>query len=201
MDLMDMKGKAVLISGGTSGIGLSAAGLLLKAGAMVALLGRSEKRGQEALAKLGECFPKDKIIYIRGDVASRTDCRQAVEEIISSFGRLDVLVNSAGIYREGALEEITEEELDAILSVNVKGTFWLVQAGAQEIEGQCGECGFRRRCTWQLFLLSLLCQQGGSGALYQSHGIGTGFLWGAGECHCPWGYPDPLDGKSAGRGA
>ena len=114
MDLMDMKGKAVLISGGTSGIGLSAAGLLLKAGAMVALLGRSEKRGQEALAKLGECFPKDKIIYIRGDVASRTDCRQAVEEIVSSFGRLDVLVNSAGIYREGALEEITEEELDAV---------------------------------------------------------------------------------------
>ena len=52
MDLMDMRGKAVLISGGTSGIGLAAARLLLRAGAGVALLGRNLGRGKEALAPL-----------------------------------------------------------------------------------------------------------------------------------------------------
>jgi NAD(P)-dependent dehydrogenase (short-subunit alcohol dehydrogenase family) len=137
MDLMDMKGKAVLISGGTSGIGLKAAELFLQAGARVALLGRSEKRGKEALAALGE-LSEEKLVYLQGDVARREDCRQAVERAVNAFGQLDVLVNSAGIYREGALEDVTEEELEEILAVNVKGTFWLTQAALPELKKHRG---------------------------------------------------------------
>jgi len=137
MDLMDMKGKAVLISGGTSGIGLKAAELFLQAGARAALLGRSEERGKEALAALGE-LSEEKLVYLRGDVARREDCRQAVERAVNAFGQLDVLVNSAGIYREGALEDVTEEELEEILAVNVKGTFWLTQAALPELKKHRG---------------------------------------------------------------
>ena len=138
MDLMDMRGKAVLISGGTSGIGLAAARLLLRAGAKVALLGRDSGRGKEALALLGQDFSPEHMRYIQGDVARRADCQRAVEETVAAFGRLDVLVNSAGLYREGALEEVTEEGLEEILSVNVKGTFWLTQAALPELKQRRG---------------------------------------------------------------
>ena len=138
MDLMDMRGKAVLISGGTSGIGLAAARLLLGAGAKVALLGRNPGRGQEALALLGQDFSPEHARYVQGDVARRADCQRAVEETVAAFGRLDVLVNSAGLYREGALEEVTEEGLEEILSVNVKGTFWLTQAALPELKQRRG---------------------------------------------------------------
>ena len=134
MDLMDMRGKVVLLSGGTSGIGLSAAGLFLQAGGRVALLGRSIKRGQEALAHLRESFPRENMRYIQGDVTSRKDCQKAVKETVAAFGSLDALVNSAGLYREGALEDLTEDMLDEILSVNVKGTFWLTQAALPELK-------------------------------------------------------------------
>ena len=136
--LMDMRGKAVLISGGTSGIGLAAARLLLGAGAKVALLGRNPGRGQEALALLGQDFSPEHARYVQGDVARRADCQRAVEETVAAFGRLDVLVNSAGLYREGALEEVTEEGLEEILSVNVKGTFWLTQAALPELKQRRG---------------------------------------------------------------
>ena len=137
MDLMDMREKAVLISGGTSGIGLAAAGLFLKAGAKAALLGRSAKRGQEALALL-ENFDPAHLKYIQGDVSRRADCQRAVEETTAAFGSLDVLVNSAGLYREGALEDLAEEDLEELLSVNVKGTFWLTQAALPELKRNKG---------------------------------------------------------------
>ncbi len=138
MDLMDMRGKAVLISGGTSGIGLAAAGLLLRAGAKVMLLGRDSGRGKEALALLGQEFSSENMRYIQGDVAKRADCQRAVGEAVTAFGRLDVVVNSAGLYRESALEEVTEEGLEEILSVNVKGTFWLTQAALPELKRSRG---------------------------------------------------------------
>ena len=59
-------------------------------------------------------------------------------EAVTAFGRLDVVVNSAGLYREGALEDLTEEGLEEILSVNVKGTFWLTQAALPELKRSRG---------------------------------------------------------------
>ncbi len=122
MDFFSMAGKVALISGGTSGIGLAAARLLLQAGAHVALMGRSRERGRAALAELPGC------LFICGDVTVKSDCSLAVAETVKSFGRLDVLINSAGRYSEGAIESVSEEELAAILDVNVKGTYFLSQA-------------------------------------------------------------------------
>lgn len=118
-------GTCVLISGGTSGIGRSAAALFLASGARVALMGRDEERGARALSLLGA---GGRAIFVRGDVRVRADCVRAAEECVRAFGALDVLVNSAGIYAEGALDDLAEDALEELMATNVKGTVYLTQA-------------------------------------------------------------------------
>ena len=120
-----MQEKRILISGGTSGIGLAAAKLFLSAGAKVALLGRSATRGEAALQELGE---NEQAIFVQGDVSRRADCQRVVQQVETLWGGLDVLVNSAGIYVEGAIEDMTEEQIASVLDINVKGTYYLSQA-------------------------------------------------------------------------
>ena len=120
-----MQEKRILISGGTSGIGLAAAKLFLSAGAKVALLGRSAQRGEAALQELGE---NEQAIFVQGDVSRRADCQRVVQQVETLWGGLDVLVNSAGIYVEGAIEDMTEEQIASVLDINVKGTYYLSQA-------------------------------------------------------------------------
>lgn len=118
-------GRSVLISGGTSGIGLAAAELFLAGGARVALMGRDVERGARALAVLAAGA---RAHFVQGDVRLRADCAQAVQETHRTCGGIDVLVNSAGIYREGALDDLTEGMLEELIATNVKGTFYLTQA-------------------------------------------------------------------------
>lgn len=137
MDL-GLASKVVLISGGTSGIGLEAATEFLQEGAAVVLLGRSEARGREAVKKLQQTAEPERILFLAGDVRSEADCCRAVAETALRFGRLDVLVNSAGIYHEGALEDLQEKTLDDILAVNVKGVFHLTKAALPHLKRSRG---------------------------------------------------------------
>lgn len=130
-----MQDKRILISGGTSGIGLATAKLFLQAGAKVALMGRSEQRGEAALQELGA---GDRAIFVQGDVSRLADCRQALQQVIEKWAGLDVLVNSAGIYVEGAIEDMTEEEIAKVLDINVKGTYYLSQAAVPYLKESRG---------------------------------------------------------------
>ncbi len=130
-----MQDKRILISGGTSGIGLATAKLFLQAGAKVALMGRSEQRGEAALQELGA---GDRAIFVQGDVSRLADCRQALQQVIDKWAGLDVLVNSAGIYVEGAIEDMTEEEIARVLDINVKGTYYLSQAAVPYLKESRG---------------------------------------------------------------
>ena len=130
-----MQDKRILISGGTSGIGLAAAKLFLQAGAKVALMGRSEQRGKTALQELES---GDRAIFVQGDVSRLADCRQALQQVIEKWAGLDVLVNSAGIYVEGAIEDMTEEEIATVLDINVKGTYYLSQAAVPYLKESQG---------------------------------------------------------------
>ena len=127
--------KVVMISGGTSGIGLSAAKRFLKRGLRVVLLGRSESRGQEAVRELES---GEDVWFISCDVSSHADCDEAVAKVVKCWGRVDVLVNSAGIYVEGAIEDMTDACLDEVLDINVKGTYYLCQAAVGALKASRG---------------------------------------------------------------
>lgn len=125
------QGLTALISGGTSGIGLAVAAKLLADGARVYILGRSRQRGEQAVAVLQQRTGAQ-AVYIACDVRSAEDCRQAAAAIGSCEGRadwtLDILVNSAGVYKEQRLEQMSEEAYAEIMDCNVKGTLLLTQA-------------------------------------------------------------------------
>ena len=163
------KNKVVLITGGTSGIGLAAARTFWRDGANVCIVGRNSVRGMKALAEIAGCkdpeaavFPGmpenintfsaaeglgtagssvlenmipgtaedlTRLRYIRADVTKPADCRMAAT-IAAYYGedRIDILVNSAGIYQEKRIENISVAEYNRIMDVNVKGTLFMIQA-------------------------------------------------------------------------
>ena len=118
------EGLNVVISGGTSGIGLAAAEKFLRDGANVYLLGRSVLRGAMAAQKL-LAITERSAFYIPCNVASVEDCRKALQSI---GGNIHILVNAAGIYMEQRLENVTEEDMANVFDTNVKGTMFLTQA-------------------------------------------------------------------------
>ena len=135
----DRDKKAVLITGGTSGIGLAAAKEFLALDYRVILMGRSEEHWQEAQAQLATTGKLALVHWVAGDVAQVADCRRGVAEAVQWAGGLDVLVNSAGIYLEQALEDMTEEIFEEIMSVNVKGTYYMTKYAVAEMKkAGCG---------------------------------------------------------------
>ena len=129
---LDFACKTVLITGGTSGIGLAAARMFLAAGASVAIMGRDTERGRAAVLYLAtkESSP----LFLCGDVTNLCDCEGIVKETCDRFGRLDVLVNSAGEYLEKSIEDMTETEFDRIMDVNVKGSYFMVKAAVSALK-------------------------------------------------------------------
>ena len=107
---MRLKDKVALITGGTSGIGEATAILFAKQGAKVAITGRNEKRGHAVT----EQIMKDggDAIFLRTDVRKANECRRAVDETVTSFGRLDILFNNAGVFYPHTTLDCSEEEWD-----------------------------------------------------------------------------------------
>lgn len=119
--------KIVLVTGGTSGIGLGTIEYLLDEGGYTPVsLSRGEKNLAQAREKLGT--RADQVLFLRGDISSEEDCRRTAEELEKRFGRLDGLVNAAGIGKKGGIEEQTVAEWNQIVSINMTGVFLLTRA-------------------------------------------------------------------------
>ena len=121
----EMENWGVLIPGGTSGIGLAAAKLFLAAGAKVALAGRSAARGESALRSL---VASRRAFFFPADVCRPNCCDALVRDAKAAMGRIDVLVNAAGVYREEAAEDLTEASYAEMMDTNVKGTMFMARA-------------------------------------------------------------------------
>jgi len=108
------------VTGGSSGIGLATARAFLEEGARVAITGRDDRRLRKAAKELESL---GKVVSIRGDVSKAADAKRMVSETTRRLGPIDVLVNNAGIYVNKPVEAFTEREYDAVMGVNMKGTF------------------------------------------------------------------------------
>src|SRR5438445_3814590 len=117
--MASFKGKVVLVTGATSGIGRATALAYAKAGAKVVATGRRVEEGEET-ARLIKAAGGD-AIFVRGDVAREADVRAMVAAALDRYGRLDIACNNAGIELTSSLTETTEEQYRKIFDVNVLG--------------------------------------------------------------------------------
>ncbi|MEK6851576.1 MAG: SDR family oxidoreductase, partial [Candidatus Thermoplasmatota archaeon] len=124
---MRFNGKSVLVTGGTTGIGLATARAFLEEGARVAITGRRADRGRAAERALREVAPH--VLYVRADMSRASDVRNAVRATARAFGGVDVLFNNAGVYLQKPAEVTTEREWDEVMAANVKGYFLAAKAG------------------------------------------------------------------------
>lgn len=116
------KGKTVLITGGTSGMGLATAKLFVGEGARVMVTGRTPATIEAAQAELGE-----NAIAVYSDATSLSDMDSLAEKVGETFGKLDVLFVNAGLGRFVPLEAMTEDVYDEMLDLNAKGPYFVVQ--------------------------------------------------------------------------
>ena len=118
---MRLENKVALISGGARGMGAVEAKLFVSEGARVVIGDILEEEGGRTEAEInesgGEC------LFIRLDVTSESDWQRAVDATVARFGKLDVLVNNAGIYRTERVEDTSEELWDQVMAINAKGVF------------------------------------------------------------------------------
>lgn len=120
--------KTAIITGGTSGIGLATAKIFLAHDYNCVLVGRSTARFENIRSELNGSFE-----FISADVRRVEDCEKIIAQTVKIFGGVDVLVNSAGIYHEGAITSTDEKIFDDIFSTNVKGTFFTARAAVDEL--------------------------------------------------------------------
>lgn len=132
-----MSTKVALVTGGSRGIGFGIARHLAADGCSLVINGvREESAVQEALAELRGHGVE--AVYSRGDTGDAADRARLIQDALDAFGRLDVLVNNAGMTSPGRLDilEATEANFDRVMAVNAKGPFFLCQAAARVMIGQ-----------------------------------------------------------------
>jgi NAD(P)-dependent dehydrogenase (short-subunit alcohol dehydrogenase family) len=122
---MLFNGEVAIVSGAAQGIGKAIAEEFSKEGAKAVILDINDEKGQaaaEAIKAAGGTA-----MYVHCNVASVVEIEKAVETVTKEYGRIDILVNDAGILHSTPVEDITEEEWDRIMAINLKGAFFLCQ--------------------------------------------------------------------------
>jgi NADP-dependent 3-hydroxy acid dehydrogenase YdfG len=179
-EIFQMFQGVALITGGSSGIGKAVAESLLKQQASVTICGRSLQRLQETVDTI--YFPGAKLHAVQADVTFASQIENAVQQTVKQFGRLDALIHCAGVGFLGSLTETSEETIDRLLNINVKGAILTAKAvwpvmSAQK-EGQivylCGILGMKTIPNAALYCTAKHAVSGLCGSLAQEgrrHGI------------------------------
>jgi 3-oxoacyl-[acyl-carrier protein] reductase len=132
---MQLEGKSALVTGGTRGIGRSIVVALAKAGADVALTYNSnEALAQEVVAEVEALGRKAKALKV--DVSLAEQASSAIEETVKEFGKLDVLVNNAGVTKDTLLMRMSEGDWDLVIDTNLKGVFNTTKAAIRPMMSQ-----------------------------------------------------------------
>jgi 2-dehydro-3-deoxy-D-gluconate 5-dehydrogenase len=126
MSLFDLKGRVALVTGGNGGIGLGMARGLAQAGAAIAIAGRNQAKSEAAAADLAKLGAKTAVLT--ADVTDEAQCRRMVDDTVSRLGRLDILINNAGINIRKAPQELSTAEWRQVVDTNLTSAFTCSQA-------------------------------------------------------------------------
>ncbi|MBW5482982.1 SDR family NAD(P)-dependent oxidoreductase [Streptomyces bambusae] len=143
--------RVVLITGGTSGMGLATARLLLDGGAHVVVTGRDEARLQRTAAQLAQASDGGaRLLTVRADAASTADLDRLVSVVGDRHGRLDGVFANAGVGVFQPAAEVREEDFDHVVGVNFKGVFFTVQKSLPLLDASRGGASVVINASWTL---------------------------------------------------
>jgi hypothetical protein len=191
---MRLENKVALVTGGGSGIGRGIAQMFAEEGALVMVVDVSLEGAKETAQKITS--EEGDARFIQADISKEDEVQQIVQEAVDTWGRLDVLVNNAGIVREGSVTETTIEDWDAVMGINLRGTFLcsryalnqMVQQGAGviinigSVGGLRGARGLAAYATAKAGVINLTRQMAND---YGQHGIRV-------NCICPGTIVTPM---------
>lgn len=158
-------GKIAIVTGGTQGLGAATARQFAEAGAAgIVICGRSTSKGQSvaaAVAKIGNC----KVKFVTADLGRVDDCRAVVAAADEAFGRVDILVNAAGITDRGDILSTSPELFDRMFAVNTRGPFFLMQESIRrmirdKVEGAIVNIGSMAALSGQPFIAAYCGSKG-----------------------------------------
>ena len=128
--MQNIEGKVAYITGGTKGIGLGIAKALVENGVKVAISGRNIDDVEKARHYLG----KENVLAIQSDVRFFEDEQNAVEQIVSTFGRLDIVIANAGLGKFAPIDEMSLEDWNAMIDTNLTGVFHTMKATVEALK-------------------------------------------------------------------
>jgi NAD(P)-dependent dehydrogenase (short-subunit alcohol dehydrogenase family) len=131
-----MAGQTVMIAGGAGGMGLATALRFARDGARLVLADLPGDRLQDAAARVAAAGAE--VLDIAFDIRSAAACRDAVDGAMAWGGRLDTLINAAGVWLEGPAEGVAEDQWDRVLDINLKGAFFLISAAIPHLAASRG---------------------------------------------------------------
>lgn len=131
---MSLENKVAYITGGTKGIGFGIAEALIKAGLKVAISGRKQADVEKAKQNLGG----DNVLAIASDVRNFEDEQKAVEQIVATFGKLDIVIANAGLGKFAPIDQLSLEDWNAMIDTNLTGVFHTLKASVEQLKANKG---------------------------------------------------------------
>lgn len=124
---MRLNGKVAIVTGGTRGIGYSVVSAFIKEGAKVIVCGSNQKNADDAVSKLKEMHSNAEITGVGVNLTNTNEIASLVNLVKEKYGRIDILVNNAGITGAAPITEITDEDFEKMMNINVFGMFKLTR--------------------------------------------------------------------------
>lgn len=131
----DLTGKTAIITGGSKGLGLAMAEGLASAGANIVLVNRNAEEGKMAALFLSQTYPVEALSHA-ADITREDQVNGMVKEVMDAFGRIDILINSAGINIRGPINELSLDQFNEVMQVNVTGTWLCCKAVTPHMKAQ-----------------------------------------------------------------
>jgi glucose 1-dehydrogenase len=123
---LKLAGKVALVTGSGQGIGQAIAIRLAEEGADIVVddrvIGESAQQTVDAIQKLGR-----RVVTVQGDLSNTADDRRVISEAVAQLGKIDILVNNAGVEKRADFWDVTEQEFDFVVNINLRGTFFITQ--------------------------------------------------------------------------